>query len=54
MFVYQQYLIRARERSACLKAFANNVWVGFALFLGVVLETAAGAPLKSWMTGTLS
>lgn len=38
LFVYQQILIRAREREKCLQAFANNVWVGFALFAGIVAE----------------
>ncbi|MEM9620521.1 MAG: 4-hydroxybenzoate octaprenyltransferase [Pseudomonadota bacterium] len=38
LFVYQQYLIRKRERPACLAAFKNNIWVGFALFCGVLLE----------------
>lgn len=38
LFLYQQRLIRKRERSACLNAFKNNVWVGFALFLGIVFE----------------
>ena len=38
LFIYQQYLIRNREQAACFKAFTNNVWVGFALFAGVVLE----------------
>ena len=38
LFVYQQILISAREREKCLAAFANNVWVGFAVFAGVVLE----------------
>ena len=38
LFVYHQWLIRAREESACFKAFRNNVWVGFALFAGAALE----------------
>ncbi len=37
-FLYQQYLIRHRDRDGCFAAFANNVWVGFALFAGAVLE----------------
>lgn len=40
LFAYQQYLMRDRSREGCFKAFRNNVWVGFALFAGVVLETA--------------
>jgi 4-hydroxybenzoate polyprenyltransferase len=38
LFIYQQYLIRERGPDACLKAFKNNVWVGFALFAGAVIE----------------
>ncbi len=40
LFIYQQYLIRERDRDACLKAFVNNIRVGFALFLGTVAELA--------------
>jgi 4-hydroxybenzoate polyprenyltransferase len=39
LFVRQQLLIRRRMRDACFAAFANNVWVGFALFCGAVAET---------------
>ncbi len=38
-FCYQQYLIRDRSREGCFRAFTNNVWVGFSLFVGVALET---------------
>lgn len=38
LFVYQQWLIRRREREPCFRAFGNNVWVGFALFVGTVLH----------------
>ena len=40
LFLYQQWLIRHREESACFRAFGNNVWVGFALFAGTVAEYA--------------
>ena len=40
LFAYQQWLIRHRDRTACFRAFGNNVWVGFALFLAVVAEYA--------------
>src|SRR5690606_16212448 len=40
LFVYQQHLIRDRERDACFKAFLNNNWVGFSLFVGIVLDYA--------------
>lgn len=38
LFVYQQHLIRNRDRDGCFKAFLNNHWVGLAIFIGVVLE----------------
>jgi 4-hydroxybenzoate polyprenyltransferase len=38
LFVYQQHLIRERLSGRCFIAFRNNVWVGFALFAGVVVE----------------
>ena len=38
LFVYQQRLIRERETARCFRAFRNNVWVGFALFVGAVVE----------------
>ncbi len=40
LFIYQQYLIRYRERNACFKAFLNNHWVGLAIFIGIVLDRA--------------
>lgn len=40
LFVYHQYLIRYREREPCFKAFLNNNWVGFAVFVGIVLDLA--------------
>jgi 4-hydroxybenzoate polyprenyltransferase len=37
--VYHQYrLIRTRDREGCFKAFLNNNWVGFAIFLGLVAD----------------
>jgi 4-hydroxybenzoate polyprenyltransferase len=38
MFIYQQWLIRGREPSACLRAFLNNNYVGMAIFSGVALQ----------------
>jgi 4-hydroxybenzoate polyprenyltransferase len=38
LFVYQQILIRHRQRDACLRAFLNNNWVGLALFCGVAFH----------------
>lgn len=40
LFAYQQYLIRHRERGPCFQAFLNNNWVGFAIFAGIVLDSA--------------
>ncbi len=40
LFVYQQALIRERDRDRCFRAFLNNTWVGFALFAAVVAERA--------------
>ena len=43
LFIYQQRLIRKRERGPCLSAFRNNTWVGFALFLGTLAELVSRA-----------
>ena len=40
LFVYQQYLIHERKRELCFKAFLNNNWVGFAVFVGIVGDHA--------------
>ncbi|NND82171.1 MAG: 4-hydroxybenzoate octaprenyltransferase [Gammaproteobacteria bacterium] len=37
LFVYQQYLIRARDRADCFAAFINNGWVGAIIWFGLVL-----------------
>lgn len=37
-FVYQQYLIRNRDRWLSLRAFLNNNWVGLVVFIGIVLS----------------
>ena len=37
-FVYQLWLIRARARDACLRAFLNNNYFGMAVFIGMALE----------------
>ena len=36
-FLYQQWLIRGREREACFRAFVNNQWFGLVVFAGIVL-----------------
>jgi len=38
LFLYQQWLIRAREPGACLRAFLNNNYVGMAIFIGILLQ----------------
>jgi 4-hydroxybenzoate polyprenyltransferase len=38
LFLWQQWLIRNREPDACLRAFQNNNYVGFAVFAGVLLQ----------------
>lgn len=38
LFIYQQQLIRYRDRGQCFKAFLNNHWVGMAIFAGIVLH----------------
>ncbi|QJQ97490.1 4-hydroxybenzoate octaprenyltransferase [Halomonas sp. PGE1] len=44
-FVYQQFLIRERERDPCFQAFLNNHWSGLLVFAGIALSLwpAAGA-----------
>lgn len=39
--VYQQYLIRDRDRERCFQAFLNNNWFGAVVFVGVVLHYLA-------------
>ena len=41
MFVYQQWLIRARDRAACFRAFLNNHYVGMLLFAGLLIDYLA-------------
>lgn len=38
--LYQQHLIRERDRAACLRAFLNNNWLGGVLFAGLAAEYA--------------
>ena len=38
-FVYQQWLIRHRQREACFRAFLNNNWVGMCVFIGIILAS---------------
>jgi 4-hydroxybenzoate polyprenyltransferase len=36
--IYQQHLIRYREREGCFRAFLNNNWFGAAVFAGMLLD----------------
>ncbi len=40
-FVYQQYLIRERDRLLCSVAFLNNNWFGMVVFGGMALDYLA-------------
>ena len=37
-FIYQLWLIRARERDGCFRAFLNNNYFGMSVFIGMALE----------------
>jgi 4-hydroxybenzoate polyprenyltransferase len=37
-FLWQQWIIRDREPTACFRAFLNNHYVGMVIFLGIVLD----------------
>ncbi|MCW8933083.1 MAG: 4-hydroxybenzoate octaprenyltransferase [Gammaproteobacteria bacterium] len=36
--VYQQYLIKDRDKQKCIKAFVNNNWFGFCVFMGLFVD----------------
>ncbi|MDX5297655.1 MAG: 4-hydroxybenzoate octaprenyltransferase [Gammaproteobacteria bacterium] len=38
LFVYQQHLIRHRQRAACFQAFLNNNWAGLIIFAGIAID----------------
>jgi 4-hydroxybenzoate polyprenyltransferase len=40
-FLWQQWLIRRRDRAGCLQAFLNNNYFGIAILAGIVLEYVA-------------
>jgi len=40
LFVWQQWLIRHRDRAGCFAAFQNNSYFGVAVFIGLLLEYA--------------
>ncbi len=37
-FVYELWLIRARDRAACFQAFLNNHYFGMSVFIGILLN----------------
>ncbi len=37
--IYQQFLIRQREKNACFQAFLNNHWLGMVIFIGIFLDS---------------
>ena len=43
LFIYQQKLIKYRERDKCFQAFLNNHYVGMAIFAGIALHYALPA-----------
>ncbi len=38
LFAFQHYLIRRRQPDQCFRAFLNNAWVGFILFVAIIFE----------------
>jgi 4-hydroxybenzoate polyprenyltransferase len=40
LFGWQQWLIRERQRDACLTAFRHNNWLGLTLWIGIVVALA--------------
>lgn len=38
LIIYQQWLIRARDRAGCFAGFINSHWVGLAIWIGLVLS----------------
>lgn len=36
--IYQQYLIRHRDKKSCFQAFLNNHWLGMVIFIGIFLN----------------
>jgi 4-hydroxybenzoate polyprenyltransferase len=43
-FAYQLWLIRARDRDGCFRAFLNNNYFGMAVFIGMALEYQFARP----------
>lgn len=50
LFVHQLRLIRKRDRAKCFAAFKNNVWVGFSLWVAVVLDLNVIPMISGWVS----
>jgi 4-hydroxybenzoate polyprenyltransferase len=37
-FVYHLWMIRARDRASCFRAFLNNNYFGMSVFIGILLD----------------
>ncbi len=46
LFVYQQLLIKERDKNGCFAAFLNNNWVGMTVFIGIFGHYAMTAPVS--------
>jgi len=40
LFLWQQWLIRHRDRASCFEAFRNNRYFGIAVFAGILVQYA--------------
>jgi len=38
LVIYQQFLIKDRERQKCIQAFLNNNWFGMVVFIGIFVD----------------
>ncbi len=49
LFIRQLRLIRRRDAASCFAAFRNNVWVGFVLWVSVVLDLDLLPSISRWI-----
>jgi 4-hydroxybenzoate polyprenyltransferase len=47
LFIRQLMTTRSKDTAAYFAAFKNNIWVGFVIFVSVVMETLAGPSLQN-------